>query len=138
MGLDAVLAHNTRAWLQKSVADLRRAELLLSAEAPDVEDALFHCQQAAEKALKAFLTWHDQPFRKTHDLDALGQQCTAIDATLGQVLEGADALTEYAWAFRYPDSPPEPTRAEVQAACRLANDIVAAVSLRLPQEARPD
>jgi HEPN domain-containing protein len=30
--------------------------------------AVFHCQQAAEKALKGFLAWHDTPFRKTHDL----------------------------------------------------------------------
>jgi HEPN domain-containing protein len=43
---------------------------------------MFHCQQAAEKALKAFLTFHDQPFRKTHDLASLGKQCANIDATL--------------------------------------------------------
>lgn len=138
METDSVRTANTRAWLQKSVADLRRAESLLSADAPDVEDALFHCQQAAEKALKAFLTWHDQPFRKTHDLEALGQQCTAIDPTLGAPLENADVLTEYAWAFRYPDSPPAPSEAEVQQARRLANDMVAAVLERLPREVRPD
>jgi len=135
---DPVLTENTRAWLAKSLADLRRVEVLLSADAPDVEDALFHCQQAAEKALKAFLTWHDQPFRKTHDLEALGQQCRAIDPTLGSLLEDADMLTEYAWAFRYPDSPPEPSSAEVEEARRLANDIAAAVLQRLPPEVRPD
>jgi HEPN domain-containing protein len=138
MGLDPVLAENTRAWLEKSRADLRRVELLLSAEDPDVEDALFHCQQAAEKALKAFLTWHDQPFRKTHDLEALGRQCRAIDPTLGALLANADMLTEYAWAFRYPDSPPEPSEAEVEQARRLANDIAAAILQRLPPEVRPD
>lgn len=103
-----------------------------------VEDALFHCQQAAEKALKAFLTWHDQPFRKTHDLDTLGQQCKPIDPTLRNLLEDADLLTEYAWAFRYPGSPPEPSEAEVQQARRLTNDIVAAILQRLPPEVRPD
>ena len=32
--------------------------------APLLGDATFHCQQAVEKALKAFLIWHDRPFRK--------------------------------------------------------------------------
>lgn len=31
----------------------------------------FHCQQAAEKYLKAFLTWHQVAFSKTHDLQEL-------------------------------------------------------------------
>ena len=137
MPLDPVLVANTRAWLQKSVADLRRVESLLSVGEPDVEDALFHCQQAAEKALKALLTWHDEPFRKTHDLEALSRQCVAVDPTLAPLLAAADTLTEYAWAFRYPDSLPEPSEAEVQAARQLAGDIVAGVLERLPPEVRP-
>lgn len=59
-------------------------------------------QQAAEKALKAFLTWHDRPFGKTHNLVELGGQCVLLDATLEGVLAPAGALTEYAWKFRYP------------------------------------
>jgi HEPN domain-containing protein len=74
MAHDPVLVENAAAWLQKAGQDLRRVERCLADEPPDVEDALFHCQQAAEKALKAFLTWHDQPFKKTHDLAALGSQ----------------------------------------------------------------
>ena len=48
---------------------------------------MFHCQQAAKKALKALLTWHDQPFKKTHDLTALGSQCKRIDESLSALLE---------------------------------------------------
>ena len=67
---------------------------------------MFHCQQAAEKALKAFLTFHDQPFRKTHDLASLGKQYANIDATLEALVDRLDDLSEYAWAYRYrPDSP---------------------------------
>ncbi len=36
--------------------------------------------KAAEKALKAFLAWHDVPFRRTHDIEELVTQCAAIDA----------------------------------------------------------
>ena len=59
---------DTMAWLRRSEDDLRAAEVDLAADAPLLGDAAFHCQQAVEKALKAFLTWHDLPFRKTHDL----------------------------------------------------------------------
>jgi hypothetical protein len=49
---------------------------LLAAEPPDPEGGLFHSQQAAEKALKGFLTWHDVPFRRVHELDQLGDRRT--------------------------------------------------------------
>ena len=69
---------DTRGWLLKAADDLRGAEIDLAAEPPLTGDALFHCQQAAEKALKALLAWHDVPFRKTHDLAEIGQQCTTL------------------------------------------------------------
>jgi HEPN domain-containing protein len=69
---DPVRAADTQAWLEKAAMDLRSAEADLGVTPPIVGDALFHCQQAIEKALKAFLTWHDEPFRKTHDLGELG------------------------------------------------------------------
>ncbi len=77
----------------------------LSEDPPDTEDALFHSQQSAEKASKAFLTWNDQPFRKTHDLSALGKQCSDIDRTLIGLMNRLDDLTEYAWIYRYPREP---------------------------------
>jgi HEPN domain-containing protein len=59
---------DTRAWLARARDDIRGADIDLAAAPPLLGDAAFHCQQAVEKALKAFLTWHDRPFRKTHDL----------------------------------------------------------------------
>ncbi len=53
-----------QAWLTKAAKDLRGAEVDLAANPPLVEDALFHCQQAAEKAMKGFLTAHDTIFSK--------------------------------------------------------------------------
>ena len=114
MALDPVLVENTSAWLRKAEEDLQRVERSLSTDPPDVEDALFHSRQAAEKALKAFLTWHDQPFRKTHDLDALGRQCVEVDSTLESLVDGADQLTEYAWVSRYPMRAAEPTLADIE------------------------
>ena len=74
---------DARAWLAKAELDLRAADLELGApEAGLWADVVFHAQQAAEKALKAFLSFHDRPFRKTHSIEEVGRACTAIDLTL--------------------------------------------------------
>jgi len=115
--MDSEKAIEVRAWLTKATDDLRAAELDLSVSPPLLTDAVFHCQQAAEKAMKGFLTAHDTIFRKTHDLDEIGDACEEIDATLADALDPARDLTVFAWQFRYPgetDSPPlEEVRASI-------------------------
>jgi len=59
---DPVRVADTRAWFVKANNDLRATEVDLAATPPLVEDALFHCQQAVEKAITGLLTWHDIPF----------------------------------------------------------------------------
>ncbi|MGH8604009.1 MAG: HEPN domain-containing protein [Gammaproteobacteria bacterium] len=67
---------------------------------PDVylDVAIYHCQQAAEKALKALLVFHDQRFQKTHDLRVLVELARPFDATIDQCLGLAERLTPYATA----------------------------------------
>ena len=48
-------AKDAKQWLSKTMEDLGSAEVLLTASPARVAPALCHCQQAAEKALKAFL-----------------------------------------------------------------------------------
>lgn len=127
----------TREWLAKAALDLRAAEFEFTAMPPLTADITFHAQQLAEKALKGLLTWHDQPFRKTHNLVEIGQQCVAIDATLEDVARRAARLTEYAWKFRYPGEPAEPPVDEAQEALACAREVYEAVLGRLPAEARP-
>ena len=104
---------------------------------PLAGDAAFHCQQASEKALKAFLAWRDVPFRKTHDLAVIGQQCVALDATLEPVCRRAERLTAFAWIFRYPGDAEEPPAVEIAEALGLAHEVYGAVLARLPAELRP-
>ena len=137
MPYDLFRCADARAWLAKAGTDLRAAEVDLAAQPPLLEDALFHCQQAVEKTLKAFLTWHDQPFRKTHDLVELGGQCVALDPTMETILRQAAPLTEYAWSFRYPGENISPTQAATQVALALAREVHLAVIEKLPEEARP-
>ena len=139
MPFDPVRLEDTRSWFVKAGKDLRRAEVCLSPETADAEDALFHCQQAVEKAVKGFLTRHDQPFRKTHDLGRLGAQCVGLDTGLQALVARVEGLTEYAWKFRYPGAPYEPTLEEAQdaLALALAREAVDVILSRLPEEVRP-
>jgi len=52
---------DTSAWLAKAELDLRSAEHAFAAAPPLHEDVLFHSQQTVEKAMKAWLTFHDVP-----------------------------------------------------------------------------
>ena len=130
-------AAEVKAWFQKAANDLRGAEIDLAASPPLIEDALFHCQQAAEKALKGFLTAHDRPFRKTHDLDELGRACEEIDPTLSAVLAEARDLTVFAWEFRYPGGTSVPSKQEAQRALGTSRNAYSAVLSRLPNEVHP-
>lgn len=83
------------------------------------------------------MTWHDTPFRKTHDLVVVGGLCVKIDASLEQLLRSAAPLTEYAWKFRYPGDVPIPDISEAKASLALANQVLDAVLTRLPSETHP-
>ena len=134
---DPVRAADTKAWLAKAVQDLRRVEILLAADPPDPEGSLFHSQQAAEKALKGFLAWHDVPFRKVHLLNEIGKQCASLDTSLTNLTGRADLLSKYAWRFRYPGAPYEPTLTEGRTAFDLAREVVESILSRVPIDVRP-
>jgi len=109
----------TREWLGKAAEDLSSARLLIDSN--HFPGGLFFCQQTAEKSLKAFLTWHERTFRRTHDLVELGEDCRAIDATLTALLEEADVLSDDAWKLRYPGAPYIPEREEADAMLGIAD-----------------
>ncbi|HZU06531.1 MAG TPA: HEPN domain-containing protein [Chloroflexota bacterium] len=137
MPLDPELVAETRAWLSRARRDLDTAAFELTAALPFAADAVFHAQQAAEKALKGFLTWHSSPFRKTHNLEELGEQCLQFEPALKPVIDRAVPLTKYAWKYRYPGEPEEPSQQEAEAALALAREVYDAVLARLPEEVRP-
>jgi HEPN domain-containing protein len=83
------------------------------------------------------LTWHDQPFRKTHDLTELGQQAVRLDATLEDLCRRAAVLTAFSWVFRYPGGAESPTAEETQEGLALAREVVHAVRARLPEACHP-
>jgi HEPN domain-containing protein len=126
-----------RSWLKKAGGDLRGADIDLAASPPFIEDMLFHCQQAAEKAMNGFLTAHDRIFRKTHDLDELASACEAVDPALKEALNPARDLTVFAWEFRYPGEAEAPSLEEARKFRAMAGEVYQSILARLPQEAHP-
>ena len=125
-----------RPWFTKALHDLQAAELLLTADPPLLGEVAFHCQQAAEKAMKGYLSWHDIAFGKTHDLTAIGGLCVGQDPSLEPLCRKAERLSVFAWVFRYPGDPEELTREEAEGALRLAHEVCEALISRLPAELR--
>ena len=99
--------------------------------------AVFHCQQAVEKALKGFLAWHDVPFRKTDNLLEIGDACVRIDPALQEVVDRAAPLTEYAWKFCYPGEVIAASGKEAESALVLAAEVLKAISSRVLTKVKP-
>ncbi|HYN22441.1 MAG TPA: HEPN domain-containing protein [Thermoanaerobaculia bacterium] len=137
MPLDPALVAETRAWLIKARRDLEAADFEMTAMPPFTGDAVFHAQQVAEKTLKAFLVWHGRIFRKTHNLVELGEECASIEFSVEPLLRRAAPLTEYAWKYRYPGEPDEPSREEAGEALSIAREVHTVILAMLPDDVRP-
>ena len=111
---------DTAAWLVHAKKDLNAARVLIPIE-PSC--ATFHCQQAAEKSAKAFLTFHEVVFRKTHDMKELGKQCAQVNPELEPMFKDASDLNDYAVVFRYLDAPHEPDEEEAKGALEIAQRV---------------
>ena len=132
--MDEAKVSEIRQWLIKADHDLRSAERLLTGEPPLLDTAVYHCQQAAEKALKAYLTMNDIPFLKVHVLGLLIEQCQECDESFRELLDIADMLTPYAVVFRYPGDVIEPEPADAEQALKSAQMVVDFVLRRMPEE----
>jgi len=64
--------------------------------------ALFHIQQCAEKALKAYLVFKKDSVMRTHDLVRLVDVCMEMDKEFESLRLFAAILTPYETAGRYP------------------------------------
>ncbi len=102
-----------------------------------MRQALFSAQQAAEKAVKALLLWHDVPFPPTHDLRVLLEPASMSAPDLAQAASRATSLTQYAVRVRYPVQLVDVTEADARSELSLAREVVQAILDRLPPEVRP-
>ena len=122
-----------KAWFAKAFSDLRSAEIILAADPDDLptDTVCFHCQQAAEKYLKGFLTSMEMEYPLTHNLKALVEKAMTLDNTFAMILEKAESLTPYAVTIWYPDDLRLPSREEAQSAFAIASEIKKLILLKV-------
>jgi HEPN domain-containing protein len=89
-------------WIIKAENDLGLAELAI-ANKPEYKDLIcFHCQQSAEKYLKAYLIHLNINFKKSHSLNYLLDLIAGQETVPDSVYEVAEVLEDYSVEVRYP------------------------------------
>lgn len=119
------IAAETQDWLWRAERDIQAANRLLNSLPVLGDMAAFHAQQAAEKALKGYLTAQSRTFPKSHLLQPLLEECVRIDPRFQQFNAAATALSPYAIEFRYPGGRRIPSDREAFDAYEHATKIVA-------------
>ena len=137
--MDEALAQLTREWLTKALHDLQTSRITAGATDGPLDTAIYHCQQAAEKTVKGWLTANNIAFEKTHDIRRLVRQALEVLPEFTRFTDAAEILTPYVSAFRYPGltDDPMPSREEFDAALQHAQAIYDFVVNLLPAQARP-
>ena len=116
-------------WLDKAEHDLLSAQRLIEIAPMILDNACFHCQQAIEKSLKAFLIYNGRDIERTHNIIFL----LAESAKFDPVFETVDPLNinEYAVQGRYPDTNLMPSEEETKTYYQLAVHIKTLVDERI-------
>ena len=116
-------------YLRLARNDLRAAAWLRGMKPPWPTAVGFHAQQAAEKALKAFLAARGGDPIFTHDIQLLVEKCEAIDERFGELRPSATILTPFAVAGRYGHArdPSDGAQAALDWATRVVGMVEAAL-----------
>ena|SRR5690554_639990 len=87
-------------WLLKANEDLLVVEKLTENEVVAASSACFHCQQAVEKFLKAFLIANGVDVKRTHNIEFLLSECSDIDEDFAEI--DPKELSDFGVDARYP------------------------------------
>jgi HEPN domain-containing protein len=89
-------------WLEAAQADLEAAQVLLSQGL--FAAACFHCQQAAEKALKAYLYGQGEEEVRGHSVAVLCRSAARLDPRFAELAEQVGELDGFYLPTRYPNA----------------------------------
>jgi HEPN domain-containing protein len=93
----------THDWIAKAEGDfLAATSLARRRKVPLHDQVCFHCQQCAEKYLKARLEEAGMAFPKTHDLECLVKLAQAVAPLWSALLPAAQRLDPFGVLIRYP------------------------------------
>ena len=103
-----------------------------------LDGAVYHTQQCAEKALKAYLVFNKQPVRKIHDLGILLESCVGLSRDFLELRELTRELNPYSTYFRYPDDEMMPSPEDVATAILAAQKILRFVETKIAKATNPN
>jgi HEPN domain-containing protein len=110
-------------WIIKGDHDLGTAKVTYM-HIPEFSDTVtFHCQQAVEKYLKAYLIFLSIEFRFTHDLVYLIDLINQRDSEFERFYDLVSELQGYAIEIRYPNETIFLTNEKVEKAILIAKNI---------------
>ncbi|MBM2828296.1 MAG: hypothetical protein HW408_828 [Actinobacteria bacterium] len=122
---------NVTEWVVKAEQDFEGACILARKRKKPVNDLVcFHCQQSAEKYLKACLTLHEIPFAKTHDLIKFKNLLSGKIPEIELIADLLIFLNEFSVQYRYPGE--KASAAYARRALKAARDVRKFFASRLP------
>lgn len=116
-----------RDWKAKADGDLRSARTLLDLEPPETDAVAFHCQQAAEKYLKALLVAVGVEPPRTHDLGVLRELASDKFPEIAELQDACEYLTPFAVQTCYPLFEPPISAADASEAMSKSEAICDAI-----------
>jgi HEPN domain-containing protein len=107
-------------WIEKADHDLGTA-IITHKHIPKYKDTIaFHCQQAVEKYLKAYLLKLGLPIKRTHDLVFLLEQIDQKEKTEQEWFEKVFELQDLSVEIRYPDQVIDLSEEDIETAIETA------------------
>jgi HEPN domain-containing protein len=111
-------------WIKKATEDFLTCKILLENEHFPASVVCFHCQQLAEKMIKAYLVKNNIEFSKTHDIVLLiDKYCIPEKQNFTEIREECLLLTDYDILPRYPGDYFEASNSEALLAFEAAKKI---------------
>ena len=123
-------------WVELALEDEKMADLAYGEKL--YNQVCFHCQQGAEKFLKAFLVEKQGKFPKIHSLIELLGLASSLDRSLNALKSDCLYLDQFYVPTRYPDAPlgnlaqGEPNHVDAQKAMDGFKAIKAEITQKLP------
>ena len=108
-------------WIGKAEEDYVVVQQLMSSEIPIKGAIAYHCQQSAEKFLKAFIVFHRLEIPRTHNIEYLLEKCSNIDKSFSLVDPGN--LTDYGVEVKYPGDFLEPSMKELDSLISVVENL---------------
>ena len=116
---------DVKEWVRYAQMDYDTAKKISESFNPvPLEIVCFHCQQAAEKILKAYAILMGEPLKKVHDLVILIAQCKKYNPKFSDLDRIAVMLNDYAVIYKYPTNEDAVIKQDMDAALENAKTLL--------------